>query len=457
MLGRSADKPYGMETRESLPDIKLSSPLVANAIKRLEKGLRSRTLFVLELVLVLTVGTALAVWMQPEPHSDWGYYWAAAGDASRYERGGLSLWLLALPKSIGLPPVPAALLLNLISAAGLLRVVRSLDPTRFRWFALLASLYLLLITPYFGIVQLDLIAAAELATGFWLLAVPSDRLGVRTRFAFATAMFATGVSTKPQYALTLWAMIGLSAILWFALRRSLHALLPLLFAALLAGSLAGFAIDSGLRAVSGRTEAIRTNSAVTLYGGLLVSGTGQGCGYWSVEAAEAAKADLKKPLYRAVLDRLSAKPLEHWTSVIACKMPEILRPPPYALYWLVESPNIRARIDADPRKDRINSIYSLALRWERKAYGTLALAILLSAAGLSLLLWRRQAPMLGLLSLTWIASFWAVHSVFEIQGRYFLGMYLLTPIICAMALRVHPSGRSATRKSGGEQWPMRLQ
>ena len=32
-------------------------------------------------------------------------------------------------------------------------------------------------------------------------------------------------------------------------------------------------------------------------------------------------------------------------------------------------------------------------------------------------------------------AFWGVHLVFEIQGRYFLGMYLLLPLWLAMMLR----------------------
>lgn len=401
---------------------------------KLERLLASRGLFVIELALILALGAGLALWLSPEPHSDWAYYWAAAGDASRYERGGVSLWLLAAPKTLGWSPVASALLLNLTSAAVMLWVSRAADTTRGRWFALLVALYLLLITPFAGIVQLDLVAATQMATGLWLVMTPPAGRKWVGRIGLASVMVTAGVATKPQFALTLWAMLGLVMILWWPLRRSSPPVFRVVIGTMLIGSVAGFLVDSGLRAVSGRAEAIRTNSAVTLYGGLLVSNTGQGCGYWSVEAAKAAKGDLGKPLQYAILDRLSAKPMAHWASVVKCKLPQILRPPPYALYWLVESPNIRARIDADPRRDAINSSYNRALHWERKAYGALTLIILLTTLATCVHVWR-GTPLLGMLGVAWIASFWLVHLIFEIQGRYFLGMFLLAPLICALSTR----------------------
>lgn len=50
-------------------------------------------------------------------------------------------------------------------------------------------------------------------------------------------------------------------------------------------------------------------------------------------AAQVAKRDdLHKPLSEAVFERLREQPVGHWLSVVRCKMPEILSPPPYALY-----------------------------------------------------------------------------------------------------------------------------
>ncbi|WP_144899536.1 hypothetical protein [Luteimonas cucumeris] len=401
----------------------------------MECVLGNRVLFGFEVLMILAISIQLALWFRPEPHSDWAYYWAAAGDVTRYERGGLSLWLLAIPKALGWSPLASALALNCLAALLLLCSSRALDPTAARWFGLLVALYLLLITPFFSIVQLDMLAAAQLAVGVWLLASPPSRWSRRFTFFVAAVMIAAGVSTKPQYALTLWAMLGLFVAAWLVLKRRMHPFLPILFAVLLAGSVTGFTIDLGLRALSGRSEAIRTNSAVTLYSGLLVSGTGPRCGYWSAGAAEAAKADLSKPLHHAVLDRLAQKPPTHWISVIGCKLPEIFRPGPYALYWLVESPNIRTRIDADPRRTEIDAAYRRALWWESHAYSALTLSILAMAAFTCIAMWR-NAPLLALLPVLWITSFWVVHIVFEIQGRYFLGIFLLVPLLCSIALRV---------------------
>ena len=202
---------------------------------------------------------------------------------------------------------------------------------------------------------------------------------------------------------------------------------------LLAGSLAGFALDFGLRVVSGKTASMRTSSAVTLYGGLLVSGTGQGCGYWSVEAANAAKADTGKALGTAIVDRLQGRPLSHWAGVVACKMPPVVLPPPYALYWLVEAPNVRASIDRRADRERIQADYLRVLIVERIAYGGLTLAILAATVLVPRPLRPRRKPLLWLAP-AWVLAFWAVHSVFEIQGRYFLPMLLLAPLLAALSI-----------------------
>ena len=431
-----------METRVQ-PDGKAKHPVVAQAASAIGRMLGSHAFFCAEAAAILAIGILLALWLRPEPHSDWAYYWAAAGDVTRYERGGIGLWLLAIPKALGWSPIASALLLNSLAAAALLWFARSLDPTATRWFGLLVALYLLLIAPFMGIVQLDMLAAALLAAGLWLLALPPSSRTTKATFVVATGLIAAGVSTKPQYALTLWAMLGLLSVAWLLLKRRAHPLLPILFSALLIGSIGGFAIDSGLRALSGRSEAIRTNSAVTLYAGLLTSGAGIRCGYWSVEAAEAAKADLDKPLHRAVLDRLAEKPSGNWASIMACKLPQIVLPPSYALNWLVESPNIRARFASSSRKTEIAADLYRALYWERRAYAGITLAILLASVFTCIAAWRRDHRSLALLPVLWIASFWAVHLVFEIQGRYFLGMFVLAPFFCAITRRFSHSADRA--------------
>jgi hypothetical protein len=398
-------------------------------VQRMPSGVKVS--FLLVGVVLAALGAGLALWLQPAPHSDWLYYWTAAGSPSRYERGGLGLWLLAIPKAAGLDPVASSLLLNIASAWYVLWMGWRSDLTRWRALALLVAGYLLLIAPFFGLVQLDLFAATMLAAAFGRVLQPAAMRGAM-RIAAAVLMVAAAVSTKPQYALTLWVLLGLLALPCLAWKPPTVA--KALLAVLLAGSLLGFGLDSGLRSLSGRTDAIRTNSAVTLYGGLLVSRI-EGCGYWSVEAAEAAKADLSKPLVVAVRDRLAAKPVSHWISIIRCKWPQIVRPPPFALYWLVESPNVRARIEADAMRDEINTRYRQAIRAERILYGWLTAMILLASAVTCALAWRRGGRLLALLPVFWVLSFWIVHLVFEIQGRYFLGMFLIVPILCALVLR----------------------
>lgn len=36
----------------------------------------------------------------------------------------------------------------------------------------------------------------------------------------------------------------------------------------------------------------------------------------------------------------------------------------------------------------------------------------------------------------WLLGFWSVHTVFEIQGRYFLGLFVLAPLLCATVMRL---------------------
>ena len=129
-----------------------------NLRARAGRILSSPGLFLSCLAPTLLVGAGLALWLQPEPHSDWAYYWAAAGNASMYERGGLGLWLLAVPKALGLTPVGSALLLNLPCAAAVLWLTWRTDRDGARGLWLACAAYLLLISPYLGLVQLDLLA-----------------------------------------------------------------------------------------------------------------------------------------------------------------------------------------------------------------------------------------------------------------------------------------------------------
>jgi len=406
--------------------------------------LSSPWLFLACLAPTLLLGAGLALWLQPEPHSDWGYYWRAAGEYQDYERGGVGLWLLAIPKALGLSPVASALSLNLLAAAVVLRVSWCADLRGARGLWLATAAYLFLISPYFGIVQLDLAAAASLGAGMWLAASAGAHSGRRGSLAIAFLLVVAGVSTRPQFALTLWTMLAVLAVPWLLWRKRAGPAASTLLGVLVVGSVLGFALDYGLRGLGDRDESIRTSSAVTLYGGLLVSGQGQGCGYWSLEAARAAKADLHKPLHRAAIDRLAEQPASHWAGVIRCKLPEILRPPPYATYWLVETPSVRAAIDADPRNAEINATYYRILGHERRLYWWLTMAMLVAVIGAAAVAMSRRKFVAGFLPIAWVLSFWLVHLIFEIQGRYFLGMFLLAPLLCALALalaRIEPDDR----------------
>lgn len=391
--------------------------------------------FLLCLIPTLLLGAALALWLQPEPHSDWGYYWEAAGRYRDYERGGLGLWLLAIPKALGLPPALAALSLNLPAAMLVLWLSWRADDAGKRGLWLAAAAYLLLVAPFFGLVQLDLVASALLGAGAWLAVLRSDGNG-RARLLVAILLAAAGVSTRPQFALTLWTMLLLVGLPWMIWRsgRKKEGRIGGLLCVLLAGSLLGFGIDYGLRHLGDRSGSIRTSSAVTLYAGLLASTDKAGtCGRWSLDATRAARKDRKKPLAQAVADRLSAHPPAYWVSVLRCKFPAIVLPEPYALDWLANAPNVRDAMDRSPRNDELQTRYFRALRVERALYHSVVMAILGIAAATSLALaYRRRLA--AVIPVAWVASFWLVHLVFEIQGRYFLGMYLLMPLLCMLVL-----------------------
>lgn len=390
---------------------------------------------------------ALALWWRPQPHSDWLHYWLAAGVPSLYERGGIGVWLLAIPKSFGLAPEVAALALNVPAAMWMCRLAFRVDRSRWTWFAQLAFAYLLLITPYMGIVQLDLVAAAFLATGFWLLLDQEIALRRGWRNAIGVVAVAVAVSTRPQYALTLWSLLAMCALAMLVLRGWRTWRTGSILALLLVASVAGFCVDMGMRQASGRTEQIRTSSAVTLYAGLLVSADSRErrCGYWTPEAAQAAVQDLDQPLHGAVADRLRAKPPAHWFSVVACKAPEIVRPPAYALYWLMNAPNVAERRAGMPDADRAQTVYERAMWIEHVLHRLLTLMILATCAWTAARTLRTPS-LAGMLPVLWLLSFWGVHAVFEIQGRYFLGMLLVAPVLCALAQQRFRPGAAAPRR-----------
>lgn len=396
-------------------------------------------------VPALLLGIGMALWLQPAPHSDWDYYWSAAGSYSAYERGGAGLWLLAIPKLLGLSPAVSALWLNLPSAVLILWISWRADRRGAQGLWLASAAYLALLAPYFGLVQLDLLATTLLALGLWLGATARSRSRPNLSFGGGLLLVAAAVSTRPQFALTLWTMLALLVVPWLLWRKRETPAMAGLLIVLCAGSLLGFAVDNALRGMGGRGDSMRTSSAVTLYAGLLSSTDETGrCGRWSLDATLAARADLGKPLIQAVGERLSARPASHWMSVLGCKFSAIVLTEPYALAWLGNAPNVRAAMDSAPNRDMVQERYFRALRIERSLYGLVSLAILIMSLATSVVLLKRQRTV-ALLPVAWILSFWLVHLVFEIQGRYFLAMYLLAPLVCMLALSMSaaPGGRRA--------------
>lgn len=412
---------------------------------------------IFQLSFVLVAGATLALLSRPEPHSDWLYYWNAAGQPGEYQRGGLGLWLLALPKMLGASPVVAALALNLPTAAALGWLAYRCDRTRLRVFAQLGMFYLLLLVPFFGLVQLDMVATLQLGLAFWLLFDPDAAAFGRWGKAGAVGAVSFAVSTKPQYALILWTLVGTACIVAVWLRHRLHGRFMPAMLVLLAGSLLGFAVDLGLRQMSGQTESIRTSSAVTLYAGLLASGDTResGCGSWSLAATSAAKQDIHKPLPVAVMDRLSSEPLPHWWAIVRCKIPDIVNPPPFAINWLSQAPNVRSWMDSHRDRTAFEARYFPLLRIEKLVYSILVLSIL-SASFWTCLRSSRRQDGLSILPVLWVFSFWLVHAIFEIQGRYFLGMLMLAPMLCALAYRYAPvkalgRGEDPANEQAGKQ------
>lgn len=417
--------------------------MIADVRVRVGHLLSNPALPVLLAIPTLLLGAGLALWLQPVPHSDWEYYWRAAGEYQDYERGGLGLWLLAIPKALGLSPVASALSLNLPAAAMALWVSWRADRRVARGLWLASAAYLALLAPYFGLVQLDLLATVLLAIGMWLGATARSRPRPYLSFVGGLLLVAAAVSTRPQFALTLWTMLAMLVVAWLLWRKREAQALAGLLIVLFAGSVLGFAADYTLRSVGDRGDSIRTSSAVTLYAGLLSStGEGGSCGRWSLEATRAAQADLGKPLVQAVMERLSERPAVHWWSVLGCKFPAIVLTEPYALAWLGNAPNVRAGMDNALDRELVQERYFGVLRVERSLYGLVSLAILTMVMATSVVLSRRH-PVAAVLPVAWILSFWLVHLVFEIQGRYFLGMYLLAPLVCVLALSMSRSMRGS--------------
>lgn len=391
-----------------------------------------RKFLFMEVAAITALAAVLAVQFAPEPFSDWQYYWQAAGSPDRYERGGAALVLLGWLKRLGAPPHLTMLGLNLIAAVATLMLARRVDPTPGKWMAHLVALYLLLLAPYYGIVQLDLLATMSLAVGVMLILHPSLRLGRLGSGMGAVLTVAAAVSTRPQFLLVLTTLSGLLVLTWGIGKKRQSSML--LYAAILlsAGALAGFGFDSALRANAERSGALRTNSSVTLYSGLLASSTRPAdCGRWSAEAAATMRSDLEKPLAQAATERLRAKPVSHWMAVMACKVPQMVAPPAFAWSWLMASPSASAHPSAATVRT-VALVEQLMYRLLSGVFYVLALCVA----------WRRlSTSQLRWLPMLWLLAFGLVHLVFEVQERYFLAMLLLLPILCALVMRSRARAR----------------
>lgn len=121
-------------------------------------------------------------------------------------------------------------------------------------------------------------------------------------------------------------------------------------------------------------------------------------------------------------------------TVIACKAPEIIVPRPYALYWLMNAPKVAERRAAAGDPARARKVHDRAVLLEAVLYTLVVLAILLACVWTAVRA-GRQPALVALFPALWLASFWAVHAIFGIQGRYFLGMLVLAPLLCALAQR----------------------
>src|SRR5690606_22025933 len=144
-------------------------------------------------------------------------------------------------------------------------------------------------------------------------------------------------------------------------------------------------------------------------------------------ATHDARTDAGKPLLQAVSARLRSEPPSHWLSVVGCKMPAVVLPRSYALGWSLAAPNVQARIQASADPGRWQAWSARLHGVERLGYLAL-LAALYCCAGVAVA--RRSTRrqwLLATLPVAWIASFWLVHAVFEIQPRYFLSLFLLLP------------------------------
>jgi len=397
------------------------------------------------LLVTLAAAALSAAWLAPVPFSDWAYYWHAAADPSAYERGGALMLVLGLLQPAGLSPAWTALVFNLPFVAALLWCMHRLDRSRHRLFVLSAAAGIVLLAPYLVVVQLDLSASIVLGLALVLLmAAPGESArATLARSAAALVLVAVACSTRPQFVLVLpvfaalwWGVVVLST------RGLPDARVNRIALVLVAGAAAGFALDSGLRAHADRSDAVRYSSGVTLYAGLFAAEVGPGCGRWSPEATRMARADMDRPVHEAAIGRLAEHPPGHWGRVIACKVPDIVFPGGFAMGWVLASPNVSEQLAREP--DSRSTWLAWRINWALDR-GWRVFVVLAYGLAVVLAVGRRDLPAWRWVPFAWLLAFWAVHLVFEIQERYFLGTVLLVPVLVALAWR-QPAADPARRR-----------
>lgn len=387
--------------------------------------------------LLVLVSATWAFAVRPAPFSDWAYYWDAALGVVGYERGGILLFILRMLQAIDLRPFAAALVMNMAAALAIMAITYRAEGSRVGVATILVTAYLFAITPFHSVVQFDLPATALLFGGIYLLAIRSYPGAKGWPTVAGVTLVALAVSSRPQFLLILLCfstILVLGVVIPGRLAGRQATPATTLAVALAAAALLGFAMDSALRAQADRSEAVRTNSAVTLYAGLLSSGVSPpACGHWSRRATRDARADARLPVLEAVAGRLQEKPLEHWLSVLACKIPGILLPSPYSLSWSLGAPNVVERLDDPGQLQQLTRWAPQLYRLEFWVYRGL-LVLIYGYVGLVVVLRARKRQWAAAaLPVFWLVSYWAVHSVFEIQARYFLSLFLVMPLLATGA------------------------
>lgn len=406
--------------------------------------------FLAELTALVLSALFWTIWIWPTPFSDFRLYWEEAGGTVAYERGGVGVLLLAIARRVSGQPQWAALIVNLPAAVFLLWLMWRCDTTQRRLFAHLGAICLLLIAPYFGMVQIDFVAATCLAICFTLLLRPSARWLCGLGYGAALLIGIAAVSTRPQFALTLGVLSGILVLLWlvFDRRRDSHTLL-LPSATLALVAVVGLSLDMLVRHAAGTGDRVRTSSVVTLYSGLLAAEPGSWCGGWTPGATQAALEDRDKSLQVAIVERIAARPAGHWFEVMQCKLTRVvLMPKPFALYWVIADLNENAVQPLSASDQRRLAFVTVLRPIEDGLYRGAELLSYIAAVAVSIAN-RRRLGAAALLPVAWLLSFWTVHLVFEAQERYFLATILLLPLLSALT-----RGLDDSREAGSEQVPI---